>query len=160
MEGLVPAARDVAEKLKAAGRTVAVAESSAGGLVAASLLALPGASAYFLGGAVIYTRAARAGLLGVTEADMEGMRPSTEPYALLLARRVREKLGADWGFAETGAAGPDGNRYGDAAGHACLAVVGPGVERVTTLETGLTGRAQNMRAFAAALFRLAAEAIE
>jgi nicotinamide mononucleotide (NMN) deamidase PncC len=90
---------------------------------------------------------------------MAGMRSSSEPYALLLARRVRARLGADWGFAETGAAGPSGNRYGDAAGHACLAVSGA-VERVITLETGATGREANMRAFAAALFGLAAEALD
>lgn len=159
MEGLAPAARAVAEKLKARGETVAVAESSAGGLVAAALLALPGASAYFLGGAVVYTKAARAGLLGIADAEMAGIRSSSEPYALLLARSVRARLGADWGFAETGAAGPTGNRYGDAAGHSCLAVSGR-VERVVTLETGVAGRASNMRAFAAALFRLAAEAID
>jgi len=159
MEGLLPAARAIGERLKARGETVAVAESSAGGLISAALLALPGASAYFLGGAVVYTRAAREGLLGITDADMAGMRSSSEPYALLLARRVRERLGADWGFAETGAAGPAGNRYGDAAGHACLAVSGP-VERVITLETGNAGRESNMRAFAAGLFRLAAEALD
>ena len=159
MEGLLPAARAIGERLKARGETVAVAESSAGGLISAALLAVPGASAYFLGGAVVYTRAAREGLLGITDADMAGMRSSSEPYALLLARRVRERLGADWGFAETGAAGPSGNRYGDAAGHACLAVSGP-VERVITLETGSAGREANMRAFAAALFRLAAEALD
>ena len=159
MEGLLPAARAVAERLKARGETVAVAESSAGGLISASLLALPGASAYFLGGGVVYTKAARAGLLGITDAEMAGLRSSSEPYALLLARTVRARLGADWGFAETGAAGPSGNRYGDAAGHSCLAVSGP-VERVITLETGMAGREANMRAFAAALFRLAAEALD
>jgi len=159
MDALLPAARAVAERLKARGETVAIAESSAGGLIAAALLALPGASAYFLGGAVVYTRAAREGLLGITDADMAGMRSSSEPYALLLARTVRLRLGADWGFAETGAAGPSGNRYGDAAGHACLAVSGR-VERVITLETGQAGREQNMRAFAAALFRQAAEALD
>lgn len=159
MEGLLPAARAVAERLKARGETVAVAESSAGGLISASLLALPGASAYFLGGGVVYTKAARAGLLGITDAEMAGLRSSSEPYALLLARTVRARLGADWGFAETGAAGPSGNRYGDAAGHTCLAVSGP-VERVITLETGMAGREANMRAFAAALFRLAAEALD
>lgn len=159
MELLLPAARDIAERLRARAETVAVAESSAGGLIAAALLAQPGASAYFLGGAVVYTRAAREGLLGVTEADMAGMRSSSEPYALLLARRVRARLGADWGFAETGAAGPAGNRYGDAAGHACLAVSGA-VERVITLETGAADRQANMRAFAAALFRLAAGALD
>mgnify|MGYP001359696284 FL=1 len=159
MEMLLPAARAIGERLKARGETVAVAESSAGGLISAALLAIPGASAYFLGGAVVYTRASRAGLLGITDADMAGMRSSSEPYALLLARTVRARMGADWGFAETGAAGPSGNRYGDAAGHACLAVSGA-VERVITLETGARGREANMRAFAAALFRLAAEALE
>lgn len=159
MEGLLPAARAVAERLKARKETVAVAESSAGGLVSASLLAVPGASAYFLGGGVIYTKAARTALLGITDAEMAGLRSSSEPYALLLARTVRARLGADWGFAETGAAGPSGNRYGDAAGHTCLAVSGP-VEKVITLETGMAGREANMRAFAAALFRLAAEALD
>lgn len=159
MEALLPAARAIGERLRARGETVAVAESSAGGLVAAALLAVPGASAYVLGGAVVYTRAARAGLLGITEAEMAGIRSASEPYALLLARRVRERLGADWGLAETGAAGPSGNRYGDAPGHSCLAVAGP-VERVVTLETGMAGREANMRAFAAALFRLAAEALD
>ena len=144
--------------LVARGHTVAVAESSAGGLVSAALLARPGASAYFLGGGVIYTGAARSALLAVTEAEMAGMRPASEPYALLLARRMRERLGATWGLAETGAAGPDGNRYGDPAGHSCVAVVGP-VERVMTVATGQADRAANMRAFAAALLDLLAEAL-
>lgn len=159
MQDLIPAAREIAGRLRARGQTVAVAESAAGGLIAASLLAQPGASAYFLGGAVVYTRQAREGLLGITLADMEGMRSASEPYALVMARRIRARLGADWGFAETGAAGPSGNRYGDAAGHACLAVVGEGVERVITLETASPDREANMRAFAAALFRLAAGAL-
>ncbi len=159
MDRLLPAARAIGERLKARGETVAVAESSAGGLISAALLAMPGASAYFLGGAVVYTRASREGLLGITDADMAGMRSSSEPYALLLARTVRARMGADWGFAETGAAGPSGNRYGDAAGHACLAVSGA-VEQVITLETGASGREANMRAFAAALFRLAAQALD
>jgi PncC family amidohydrolase len=159
MDTLMAAARAIGDRLKARGETVAVAESSAGGLISASLLAMPGASAYFLGGAVVYTKAARGGLLGITDAEMAGMRSSSEPYALLLARTVRARLGADWGFAETGAAGPSGNRYGDAAGHACLAVSGA-VERVVTLETGTLGREANMRAFAAALFRLAGEALD
>ena len=159
MDSLLPASRMIAERLKARGETVAVAESSAAGLISAALLAVPGASAYFLGGAVVYTKAARGALLGITDAQMEGLRSSSEPYALLLARTVRVKLGADWGFAETGAAGPSGNRYGDAAGHSCLAVSGP-VERVITLETGMAGREVKMRAFASALFHLAAEMLE
>ena len=116
---------------------MAVSESSAGGLISAALLAIPGASAYFLGGGVIYTQAARRGLLGVADSAMTGIRSSSEPYAQLKARRIRELLGATWGLSETGATGPTGNRYGDAAGHACMAVAGP-VERVITLETGAT----------------------
>ncbi|MCA3376154.1 MAG: CinA family protein, partial [Roseomonas sp.] len=86
---------------------------------------------------------------------MAGMRSASESYALLLARRVREKHGADWGLAETGAAGPTGNRYGDAAGHSCIAVVGSGVERVITLETGSADRRANMYRFAQGAFGLA-----
>ena len=153
MQGLLTLAEAVAARLRARGETVAVAESSAGGLIAAALLAQPGASAFFLGGAVVYTRQARDALLGITAADMAGLRPSTEPYALLLARRMRERLGATWALAETGAAGPGGNRYGDAPGHACLAVAGP-TEMARTLETGSADRAANMRAFAAAALAL------
>lgn len=159
MEHLVPRAERLAALLGARRHTVAIAESSSGGLVAASLLAVPGASAYFLGGAVIYTGLARRTLLGITDADMTGMRPSTEPYARLLARTVRGRFGATWGLSETGAAGPGGNRYGDGAGHCCIAVSGP-AERAATLGTGSTARAENMRAFAAALLDLLADAIE
>jgi len=81
-----------------------------------------------------------------------------EPGDALRVDIEKIELGADWGFAETGAAGPTGNRYGDAAGHSCLAIAGP-VERVITLETGAPDREANMRAFAAALFRLAGEAL-
>jgi nicotinamide mononucleotide (NMN) deamidase PncC len=84
---------------------------------------------------------------------MAGMRASTEPYALLNARTIRESLGTTWGLSETGASGPTGNRYGDAAGHACIAVVGP-VERAITLETGDTDREANMWKFAAAALEL------
>jgi PncC family amidohydrolase len=145
--------------LRGRGETIAVAESSAGGLVSAALLAVPGASAYFLGGAVVYTQAARGALLGVSQASLEGIRPATEPYALLLARTVRERLGATWGVAETGAAGPTGNRYGDPAGYACLAVSGP-TECAITLDTGRIERPANMRAFAAAALELLVRALE
>jgi PncC family amidohydrolase len=152
-------AGEVGARLKARGETVAVAESSAGGLVSAGLLAVPGASAYFLGGAVVYTQQARMALLGIAARDMVGMRSSSEPYAMLLARTVRARLGADWGIAETGAAGPAGNRYGDAAGHACLAISGR-LERVVTLETGSADREANMRAFTLALLDLYRQALE
>jgi PncC family amidohydrolase len=148
MQQLLRVAEAIAARLKARGETVAIAESSAGGLIAAALLAVPGASAYFQGGAVVYTRQARRALLGIANEAMQGLRPSTEPYALLLARTMRERHGATWGLAETGATGPTGNAYGDAPGHACIAVVGP-VERVLTIETGSADRQGNMRAFAA-----------
>ena len=135
MDNLSSMASSVATLLKAAKQTVAVAESSAGGLISAALVAVPGASAYYLGGGVVYTAASRQGLLRVPDEALAGMRASSEPYALLKARTVRERLGATWGLSETGASGPTGNRYGDAAGHACIAVTGP-VERVITLETG------------------------
>jgi len=145
----------IAEILKARGETVAVAETSAGGLVSAQLLAVPGASAYFMGGGVLYTGDAREGLAGITEADITGMRSSSEPYAELLAKTMREKLGTTWGLAETGAAGPSGNRYGDNSGHTCVAVSGP-ISMVQTLETGDDDRSKNMWLFshqALALFR-------
>lgn len=144
---LTSLAAAVGGRLTSARQSVAVAESSAGGLIAAALLAVPGASAYMRGGAVVYTEEARGGLLGVTRDDMEGMRSASEPYAALIAGRVRERLEATWGLAETGAAGPTGNRYGDAAGHSCFAVAGP-AERVYTLETGQTDRETNMFTFA------------
>jgi nicotinamide-nucleotide amidase len=149
----------IAERLITAGETVAVAETSAGGLVSASLLAVPGASAYYLGGGVLYTINAREGLAGITEADMAGMRSSSEPFAELLANRLRERLGATWGLAETGAAGPTGNRYGDAAGHSCLAVAGP-VSRARTLETASSDRQANMWAFADAALALFDECLK
>ncbi|HRD77431.1 MAG TPA: CinA family protein [Hyphomicrobiaceae bacterium] len=127
--------------------TIAVVESSAGGLISAALLARPGASAYFLGGAVVYTRQARTALLAITDAEMKGMRSSSEPYAALIARVMRHRHGATWGLAETGASGPTGNRYGDAAGHTCIALSGP-VELALTLETGHGKRDENMLAFA------------
>jgi len=159
IDSLSPLAATVAERLKARKATVAVAESSSGGLISAALLAVPGASAYFLGGAVVYTAKARMSLLGVTREQVAGMRSSSEPYALLLARTVRENFGADWGLSETGAAGPTGNPYGDAAGHSCLAVSGP-TEMAITLETGDSDRLANLQAFARRALELMAAALD
>ncbi len=147
IEHLLPLAERIAERLKARGETVAVAESSTGGLLSATLLAVPGASAYFLGGAVVYTRRARRQLMDIGNEELSGMRSASEPYAQLLARRARERMTASWGLAETGASGPAGNAYGDAPGHSCIAISGP-VERVLTLETGSADRLANMHAFA------------
>jgi nicotinamide-nucleotide amidase len=158
MDTLLPQAARIADLLKARKETIAVAESSAGGLLAATLLAVPGASAYFLGGAVVYTKQARSLLMGIGDAEMKGLRSSSEPYAMLLARTSRGRFETTWGLAETGASGPTGNRYGDAAGHTCVAISGP-VEKVMTLETGSTDRVANMRAFAHAALSLLEEAL-
>ena len=153
MESLAALGSAVGNLLKQRRQTLAVAESSAGGLINATLVAVPGASAYYLGGCVIYTGAGRAALLGLTAQDMAGIRSASEPFAKLLAQRVRERLGATWGLSETGASGPTGNRYGDPPGHACVAVSGP-VEAVITVETGSADREANMQAFARAAVEL------
>jgi PncC family amidohydrolase len=158
MKALLPLAQTIAQRLIARRETIAVAESSTGGLIAAALLAVPGASAYFLGGAVVYTKSSRAALLGIGDTEMHGLRPATEVYALLIARRVQERHGAIWGIGETGATGPSGNRYGDPAGHTCIAVAGP-AERAITLRTGGSERLANMNAFAKRALELLVEVI-
>ncbi|WP_249138138.1 CinA family protein [Phenylobacterium montanum] len=149
----------VGERLKARKETVAVAESSSGGLISAALLSVAGASAYFLGGGVVYTAKARVLLMDLPREAVAGMRSASEPYALLLARTARERFGATWGLSETGAAGPTGNPYGDAAGHTCIAISGP-VEMAITLETGSGDRAANMEAFAARALEVLSVALD
>lgn len=158
MRELVAHAEGVAALLKDRKETVAVAESAAGGLITASLLAVPGASAYCLGGMVIYTRQAWEALRGFEEGLLEGFRSATRQNALIRARLVRDRFGANWGIGETGAAGPTGNRYGDPAGHAWLAVSGRS-ERAIKLSTGSTDRLANMHAFAAAALQLLEEGL-
>ena len=153
MQDLIARAEKVSRRLKDRGETIVVAESSTGGLVSAALLALPGASAYFLGGAVVYTHVAQRALLDLPDIAALGMRASTEPYARLLAQTARQRFAASWALAESGATGPSGNRYGDAPGHSCIAVAGP-TERSITLETGSADRVANMRAFGAAALDL------
>jgi len=158
MDTLLPLAKKVGEKLKARKETVGVSESSAGGLISAVLLAVPGASAYFLGGAVVYTRQSRRVLLDIPDAALDGMRPSTEAYALMMARTARERFSSTWALAETGATGPTGNRYGDAPGHSCIAIAG-GAEQAMTLETGKPDRLENMHAFTAAALNFLLKAV-
>jgi len=153
VEQLDALAAELGERLKARGETVAVAESSSGGLISAALLGVAGASKYYLGGAVVYTGKARMVLMDLPREAVAGMRSASEPYALLLARTARERFGATWGISETGAAGPAGNGYGDPAGHTCIAVSGP-MEMAVTIETGESDRAGNMIAFAAAALEL------
>ncbi len=153
MNELLDQAAAIADLLKARRQTIAVAESSSGGLISAALLSVPGASAYYLGGGVIYTARAQRLLMDIPREILEGMRSSSEPYARVLAQTVRQRFRVDWGLSETGAAGPDGNRYGDAAGHTCVAVDGPS-SAVVTIETGRGDRVENMRAFASAALTL------
>ena len=153
MQDLVAIAEKIAARLTERRQTIAVAESSTGGLISAALLAVPGASAYFLGGAVVYTRDARRILMDIPDEAMKGIRSASEPYAELLASQIRRRFSTDWGLSETGATGPTGNRYGDAAGHSCMAVAGP-EPSVTTLETGSADRFANMHVFAAAALNM------
>jgi nicotinamide-nucleotide amidase len=153
MKELVAIAEKIAAKLIERKQTIAVAESSTGGLISASLLAVPGASAYFLGGGVIYTRDARRILMDIPDDAMKEIRSASEPYAKLLASQIRKRFATDWGLSETGATGPTGNRYGDAAGHSCMAVAGP-AESVFTLETGSGDRLANMHVFASTALNL------
>jgi PncC family amidohydrolase len=148
----------VAERLVARSETVAVSESAAGGLISAALLSVPGASAYYLGGGVIYTRKSMEALLDLTPTKLAAVQSATEPMALLLAETIKRRLGAHWGLAETGASGPTGNRYGDAAGHVCLAVTGP-KKASRVLETGSSDRVANMVAFANAALELLEETL-
>jgi PncC family amidohydrolase len=159
MQTLLPLAEEIAAGLKARGETVAVSESSTGGLVSAALLSVPGASAYFLGGAVVYTKKAREVLIDLPDAAIiaaGAQKPLSEPFVALLASTVRDQFSSTWALAEIGATGPAGSRYGDPAGTACLALAGPsGFVTALTVSTGvLDDRLYNMRAFGAASLRL------
>ncbi len=153
MKDLVAIAEKIAAKLIERRQTIAVAESSTGGLISAALLAVPGASAYFLGSAVVYTRDARRILMDIPDDAMRGLRSASEPYAKLLASQIRQRFAADWGLSETGATGPTGNRYGDSAGHSCMAVAGVASQAIT-LETGSADRLANMNVFASTALNL------
>jgi nicotinamide-nucleotide amidase len=153
MKELVTIAEQIAAKLIERRESIAVAESSTGGLISAALLAVPGASAYFLGSAVVYTRDARRILMDIPDEAMKGIRSASEVYAQLLANQIRQRFSSHWGLSETGATGPAGNRYGDAAGHSCMAVAGAKTT-VITLETGSNDRQANMQVFAATALKL------
>ena len=159
MDKLLPLAEKIGALLKARKETIAVSESSAGGLISAALLSVAGASAYFAGGAVPYTRNGLLKLMNIGEERLKGQTPSTEQNALLRAQLVREHLSATWGISESGTAGPTGSRYGHAPGHSCVAISGP-VERAKTLETGSDDRVANMYSFAEGALKLLAENLE
>lgn len=152
---LMALAGPVAAMLIARKQTVSVAESSCGGLISAALVAVPGASAFYIGGGIIYT--AQGGRALLPERP-KGMKSATQDFALFEARSIREKMGSTWGIGETGASGPSGNPYGNPPGHACIAVSGP-IERAITLATGNSDREANMWAFTAAALDLLVKAL-
>lgn len=144
--------------LKRRGETVGTGEGSCGGLISAALLAVPGASAYFVGGSVIYTKQALDAMLTGRVDRPERLRGASEPWALHLARSSRAHLATTWGIGEGGATGPSGNPYGDPPGHAWVAVSGP-VEAARHVLTGEDDRAANMISFAIAALELFAESL-
>jgi PncC family amidohydrolase len=156
MQDLLPLAERIGARLKERKETIAIAESSSGGLLSAALLAVPGASAYFVAGAVVYTAKARVLLMDIPKQAVAGMRSASEPYAGLLAQTARDRFATTWGLSETGAAGPTGNPYGDQPGHTCMALAGPPgfAALAITLETQSPDRVANMRAFARAALEL------
>ena len=153
MNTLLPLAEKIAAILKARRENIAVAESTTGGLVSAALLSVPGASTYFVGGAVVYTLKARRAMLDLPDSAFAGIKSVTEQGAMILARAARTRFEVTWSIAEIGASGPSGNRYGDPAGHSCIAIAGP-VEKSLTVETGSPDRVANMRTFSAAALNL------
>ena len=159
MKDLIPIAEQAGALLKARKQTIGVAESSTGGLISAALLAVPGASAYFLGGAALYTRQARSLFLDISDSALAGKRPITEAYEMTIARHTRERFSATWCLGEHGAAGPTGNRYGDPPGRSCIVLAGE-IERSMMVETGRSDRAENMHAFAEAALRFLAETLD
>jgi nicotinamide-nucleotide amidase len=159
MDELNQLAEQIARLLILRHETLAIAESAAGGLISAAMLGVAGASAYYRGGAVVYTGDALQRLAGMTAEQLAQHRSSTTPRMEMLAATMRERMGTDWAIAESGAAGPTGNRYGDAAGHAALAVAGT-VNRTQVIETGDSDRRKNMIAFAIAALRLLESAIK
>ena len=158
MQIQLPAAEKIGEALKRRGETVAVAESSSGGLIAASLLSVPGASAYFIGGTVFYTRKSLKELLALRDDQFAQMRGLTESTAILLANAIRERLATTWALAEIGASGPTGSRYGDPAGTSCIAVAGPR-NRAQSVKTNQPDRAANMQLFAQSALDLFAQIV-
>lgn len=158
MQRLIDVAERIGRLLVERGQSVSVAEGSCGGLVSAALVAVPGASQFYVGGAVLYTRAAFAALLAERREALRGLRGSSEAFSLALARAARDRFGSDWAIGESGASGPTGNRYGDAPGHAALAVAGP-VEKTEIAETGQDDRQENMWRFASTALALLEKAI-
>ena len=153
LDTLAPLAAQAAATLKQRRETIAVADGATGGLILAGLLTVPGATSFCLGGGVVYSLKARDILLALSKEELAGMESVTESYALLQARAIRDRFGADWGIAESGSAGPGKHPRGAPTGRSCIAVAGPGIAVATTFESGSEDRMHNMGAFALAALR-------
>ena len=149
---------EIASLLTARGETVAVAESTTGGLVSAALLWVAGASRYYAGGGVLYTLNSRIALAGVPPEQYANYRGTTTEMLASLAEAMRARLGATWAVGESGLAGPTTGRSGAAPGRTTLAVAGP-VTRTAVIETGNPDRGTNMVDFATGALRLLRDAI-
>ena len=146
------------ELLKAQGGTIAVTESSTGGLISAALLAVPGASAYYVGGSVVYTLPSRKEILGIRRADVEGLEPLTEAMVLKFAQRARTQLGTTWAIAELGVAGPTGAPYGHPPGSSVIGIDGP-TPATLSIATGQMDRETNMFEFTHRALKLLAKTL-
>nr|WP_298928352.1 CinA family protein [uncultured Erythrobacter sp.] len=144
---LHPQAVRIAEALKARGEKIAVADGATGGLIGAALLTVPGALKFYVGGGIVYSFKARDVLFDLPRDAYEGMRSATEEYALLQARAIRDRLGADWGIAESGAAGSSKHPMGVASGMSVAAIAAPDFDRTAIVETASDDRIDNMAAF-------------
>jgi nicotinamide-nucleotide amidase len=148
--GAAAVALEIATSLTADGETLAVAESASGGLIAAALVAVPGASAWFAGGAVAYNAAAKERWLGLTAGSFAPHGVVSRSGAEAMAAAVRLTLGTTWGLAEVGIAGPQtGRRSRKGSGLSYVAVGGPR-DAWEEIVTGRDDRAFNQGAFALA----------
>ncbi len=161
LEELAAIGAEAGALLKARRQTIAVVDGSTGGLISASLLAMPGASAFFLGGSVIYSMKGRRIALGHEPGSLRGFTSATEPYALAQARLIRERLGADWGMAETGASGGSAHPLGVASGTSAIGLVGPdGIEASVLVTNASDNRLQNMQVFTRAALVLLRDTLQ
>ncbi|WFL77252.1 CinA family protein [Altererythrobacter arenosus] len=157
---LHPQAIRIATLLRERGEKIAVADGATGGMIAASLLTVPGALDFFVGGGVVYSFRARDVLFDLPREAYKGMRGASEDYALLQARAIRDNFGAEWGIAESGSVGGSTHPSGAPAGSSCAAVVGPdGFEFVCVTETGSDDRIANMKAFTCAALQTLEDAL-
>ena len=159
IETFLPLAARIAERLKARGERIAVADGATGGLLSASLLAIPGATKFYQGGGVVYSRRGRDVLFGLPDEEFTGMRSATAEYASLQARAIRDRFGAHWGIAESGSAGGSVHPLGIASGLSCAAVVGPGIDVARVTQTDSDDRLANMATFTRRALELLDEAL-